>query len=145
MFGLKVAAPVYRIFKAVFLVLPEASIASVYVRCADGVARSFSSRSIRPLSKNLLKNSSSWAAFGQKVLDDIAEHIVGQLHVVFQIGERDFRLNHPEFSRMALRVGMLRAEGRPKRIDFAESHRHRFRLPADRKRSAMWNDQRNPG
>ena len=125
MFGLKVAAPVYRIFKAVFLCFQNFDrfrICQVRRRRGEEFFKPFN----QTLIKEFVEEFEFLAAFGQKVLDDIAEHIVGQLHVVFQIGERDFRLNHPEFSRMALRVGMLCAEGRPKRIDFAESHRHRF-------------------
>ena len=69
----------------------------------------------------------------QYILYDIFEHILSKLHVILQIGKRHFRLNHPEFRRMARSIGIFRTESRPKRIYIAERHCKCFRgkLAAD--------------
>src|SRR5262249_62287758 len=40
---------------------------------------------------------------------------------VSEVGESDFRLNHPELGEVAARVRVLRSERRPERVDLGES------------------------
>ena len=56
------------------------------------------------------------------VADDVLEHVLGEVHVVLEIGEGDLGLHHPELGGMALRVGVLSAERRAEGVDVAERH-----------------------
>mmetsp|Transcript_14576 Transcript_14576/g.63141 ORF Transcript_14576/g.63141 Transcript_14576/m.63141 type:complete len:630 (+) Transcript_14576:1418-3307(+) len=55
------------------------------------------------------------------VLEDVVEavlHVVlGALHVILEVGEGYLGLNHPKFSEVARRVGVLGSERRPERVD----------------------------
>ena len=53
----------------------------------------------------------------QHVGDDELDHVLGELHVVGEIGKRDLRLDHPELRRVAGRVGVFGAECRAEGID----------------------------
>ena len=59
----------------------------------------------------------------QDVGDDELDHILGELHVVGEVGKRDLRLDHPELGRVAGGVGVFGAEGRAEGIDVAEGLR----------------------
>ena len=54
------------------------------------------------------------------IADNVLQHCLGKLHVVLKICKADFRLNHPELSGMARRVGVLCTECRSERIHIAE-------------------------
>ena len=54
------------------------------------------------------------------VADDIFQHCLSKLHIVLQISECDFRLDHPELSCVAGGVGILCTEGRSEGVDIAE-------------------------
>ena len=43
-----------------------------------------------------------------------------QRRIVGEIGEGDLRLDHPELGEVAAGVGVLRAEGRPERVDLGQ-------------------------
>ena len=62
----------------------------------------------------------------EDVGDDELDHILGELHVVGEVGERDLRLDHPELGRVAGGVGVFGAEGRAEGIDVAEGLRKRL-------------------
>ena len=62
----------------------------------------------------------------QHVGDDELDHVLGELHVVGEIGKRDLRLDHPELRRVAGRVGVFGAECRAEGIDVAERLRKRL-------------------
>ena len=55
-------------------------------------------------------------------------------HVILEISKGDFRFDHPELRRVALGIGLLRAEGRPERVDLPECQRHAlaFKLSGNR-------------
>ena len=57
------------------------------------------------------------------IADDILEHSLSVLHVVLQVRESHFGLDHPELRRVAGRVGLLRAERRAESIDVPERER----------------------
>ena len=59
----------------------------------------------------------------EHVGDDELDHILGELHVVGEVGKRDLRLDHPELGRVAGGVGVFGAEGRAEGIDVAEGLR----------------------
>ena len=56
----------------------------------------------------------------QNIVDDIFQHGLCQDHIVLQVCKRDFRLDHPELSRMTGSIGILCTEGRSEGIDIAE-------------------------
>ena len=64
----------------------------------------------------------------QSPLDAVLDELLGKLHVIIDVVEGNFRLDHPEFRQVARRVGVLRAEGRAKRVDGAESRGSQFAL-----------------
>ena len=47
----------------------------------------------------------------------ILDEVLGQVHVVVDVVEGHFGLNHPELSQMTRRVGIFSTESRTKRID----------------------------
>ncbi len=49
------------------------------------------------------------------------DHVFGELHVVGQIGEREFRFNHPELCHVAARVRVLGAKGRSEGVHLAQA------------------------
>jgi hypothetical protein len=56
----------------------------------------------------------------QNETNDVFQHVLGQGHVVAEVGEGDLRLDHPELGSVALGVGILGAEGRAEGVDAAE-------------------------
>ena len=65
--------------------------------------------------------------------EQILEEVLGQVGVVVQVGEGDFRLDHPELGEVAGRVRILGAEGRPERVHPVERQAVRLdvELPGD--------------
>ena len=59
-------------------------------------------------------------------MDKVFDEILGEVHVVLDVVEGHFRLNHPEFGQVARRVAVLGAERRTERVDVAESHGSQF-------------------
>ena len=47
---------------------------------------------------------------------------LGEVHVVVQIGEGDFGLDHPELGEVPRRVRVLRPERRPEGVDLGQCH-----------------------
>ena len=60
----------------------------------------------------------------RRVLHDIAKdvfyHRLSEVHGIFQISERYFRLDHPELCRVSLSVGVLSSEGWPECVYVSE-------------------------
>ena len=54
------------------------------------------------------------------MLEDELQQRLGQIGVIGKIGERDLRLDHPEFGEMAAGVRVLGAEGRAEGVDLGE-------------------------
>ena len=80
-----------------------------------------------------LKNSISCGRLLQDEADDVFQHVLGQVHVVAQVGEGDLRLDHPELGSVALGVGIFGAEGRAEGINRVEGQAKAFdvQLAAD--------------
>ena len=87
---------------------------------------------VEPLQQSLVHKLVEEFQFFRRMLhhvgNDIADHFLGQRHVVKQIGEGDFRLDHPEFRGVALGVALFRAEGRAEGIDVAEGGAEGFHV-----------------
>ena len=56
------------------------------------------------------------------VADDVFEHVLGEVHVVCQVGKGDLGLDHPELGGMTRGVGVLGAEGRAEGVHVAKGH-----------------------
>ena len=56
----------------------------------------------------------------KNIVDDVFEHALREIHVVFDIREGDFRLDHPEFRGVSRGVGVFGAEGRAEGVNVAE-------------------------
>ncbi|CGW87857.1 Uncharacterised protein [Salmonella enterica subsp. enterica serovar Typhi] len=118
-FGRKVDAPEHRVFKCLTTAFQNGDrIGVIHLSKVGG-------------DKTLQTSDSVFIhAFGKELhvirtlfqnrLEDIFQHGFRQTGVVFQIGERHFRLQHPELRQVAAGVGIFRAEGRPKSIDFGQ-------------------------
>ena len=59
----------------------------------------------------------------QRIADEVFEEVLGQFHVVFQIVERRFGLDHPELRRMARGIGVFGTERGAERVDAAQRQR----------------------
>ncbi len=59
----------------------------------------------------------------ERARDDVREKIFRELHVAFEIHERDLGLDHPELGEVTARLGFLRAERRSEAIRFAHGGR----------------------
>ena len=59
----------------------------------------------------------------QHVGNDKLDHILGDAHVIRQIGKRHLGLDHPELGSVARGVGVFGAEGRTEGVDVAEGLR----------------------
>ena len=56
----------------------------------------------------------------QSILDQVFQHFLCQIHVVVDVVEGHFRLNHPELGQVAGSVGVLSTEGGSKSINLAQ-------------------------
>ncbi len=54
------------------------------------------------------------------ISDAVFYEFLGEVHIVLNLVERHFRLNHPELRKVAGRVGVFGAESRPERVDASE-------------------------
>ena len=68
----------------------------------------------------LIEKLQVFPAILENVANGIFEKLLGNAHVVLQVIERHFWLNHPEFGQMAWCVAVLGAEGGPKGINFGK-------------------------
>ena len=59
----------------------------------------------------------------EDVLNTKLDAPLNQIHIVIEIGEGNFRLDHPELTRVARGVALFGAEGRAKGVDVLERHR----------------------
>ena len=59
----------------------------------------------------------------QHIVDHIFQHCLRQIHIILQICKCHLRLDHPEFCRVAGRIGILSTEGRSKSINIFKCHR----------------------
>ena len=65
----------------------------------------------QPLVNKIVKEIHLLRRVLQHIIDDIFEHSFCQIHIVLEIRKCHLRLDHPELSRMACRVGILGTEG----------------------------------
>ena len=66
----------------------------------------------------------------------IFDELLGQLHIIRNIVERDLRLNHPELRQMTRRIGILGTERRTERIDLSQGRRRQLALQLSGNRQA---------
>ena len=60
------------------------------------------------------------------IADQVLQKVLGQFHVVFQLEESDFRLDHPELGQVARGVRVFGSERRAERIDLRQGQRAEF-------------------
>ncbi len=67
-----------------------------------------------------------------RVRDQIFHKLLGEIHVAVQIAKRHFRLDHPKFTRVPGRVGVLSTKGWSKGVNVGQGQREclRFQLAA---------------
>ena len=53
-------------------------------------------------------------------------HVPSELHIIVQVGKSNFRLNHPEFSRMTSCVRIFGAEGGTECVNVTKCHSKGF-------------------
>ena len=58
----------------------------------------------------------------------MGDKILSETHIILQIIECDFRLNHPEFCQVTAGFGFFSTECRSKTVDFTKSHCRRFAI-----------------
>ena len=121
MLRLQVAAPVDGVLKLVVVLFQKGNGVGVG-DTAKFVVQDVVQPVKQPLVDEFVEKVHFLGGVLQNVGDDILDHGLGQLHVILQIGEGDFRLDHPEFGGMAGGVGVFRAEGGAEGVDVAESH-----------------------
>ena len=62
------------------------------------------------------------------MLHQTPHQVLAQVHVVLQVGERHFRLDHPEFGGVPRGVGIFRPERRPEGVHVAQGAGEQFGL-----------------
>ena len=121
MLGLQVAAPVDRVLKLCVMLLQNLHGIGIGNVTKIGVQHM-----VQPLQQTLIDKGVEEVHFLRSMLqnvgDDVLDHILGQMHIVFQISKGDFRFDHPEFSGVPGGVGILCPEGGAKGVDVTESH-----------------------
>ena len=122
MFSLQIAAPIYLEVKVLVVLLEDLDRLCVSHMPELGVHYMLQALD-EALVHKLVKELHLLRRVGKDIADDILEHRFRILHVVLQIRKRHLRLDHPEFGRMAGRVGLLRAESGSECIYIAESER----------------------
>ena len=60
------------------------------------------------------------------MVDDVLNHVPSELHIVIQVGKSDFRLDHPEFSRVTSGVRIFSAECGTEGVNVTECHSKGF-------------------
>ena len=119
MFRLQVTAPGYFVFKFVIVLFQDLNrlcirhMAEIRIHhMGQALDQTFIHKGVKEI--HLFR------CILQHIAEDIFEHRLCQHHVILQIRERNFRLDHPEFRRMAGSVGIFCPERRSKRINIAE-------------------------
>ena len=117
MLGLQVDSPAHGVFECVTLrnrILEDGYSLSV------GHPREIARRHMRQtldksLVDKLVQHRELVGAAIHHLVDDVLQHVLREVHIVFKIGEGDLEARPSELGRMALRVGVLRAKRRPER------------------------------
>ena len=119
MLGLQIASPVYFVIEFVV----------VFLQKLDSLGVGYTAElriydMVQTLDQSLVHETVEELHFFRcmlhNVADDIFQHCLSKLHIVLQISESDFRLDHPELCCMAGGVGIFCTEGRSKGVDIAE-------------------------
>ncbi len=131
--GLKVGSPLHFILKLAvvfFQKLNRLSIGHAGKIGIDDILQTIH----KALVDKLIKERDIVRTGLHNISDDEFNHRFRQFHVVLQVGERNFRLYHPEFRRVALGIGFFRTEGRAEGVYLSKSHGHAlgFKLPRNR-------------
>ena len=119
MLGLQIASPVYFVIEFVV----------VFLQKLDSLGVGYTAElriydMVQTLDQSLVHETVEELHFFRcmlhNVADDIFQHCLSKLHIVLQISESDFRLDHPELCCMAGGIGILCTEGRSEGVDVAE-------------------------
>ena len=119
MLGLQIASPVYFVIEFVV----------VFLQKLDSLGVGYTAElriydMVQTLDQSLVHETVEELHFFRcmlhNVADDIFQHCLSKLHIVLQISESDFRLDHPELCCMAGGVGIFCTESRSEGVDIAE-------------------------
>ena len=72
------------------------------------------------------------------IADAIFQEILSQIHILVDIDECHFRLNHPELCQVARGVGVFSAEGRAECVDGSEGGGSEFPFKLPRHCQCRW-------
>ena len=125
--GLKVCAPVYGVLELVFVLfedLDSLRIGDLFEVACHDMVESLDETFVHKVVEEL----HFFGALLEDVLYDVLDHIAGKIHIRIEVCERDLGFYHPELSRMAVGVALLRSERRTKGIDVAEREREALRI-----------------
>ena len=119
MLGGEIHAPVHRVFELLTAIFQNGDRVSVInlgkisgnetLQAVDGVF-------INPFGKELHVIS----ALFENGFENVLQHRFRQTCHIVQVSKGDFRLQHPELRQVAAGVGVFRAEGRAKGVDFRQ-------------------------
>ena len=127
MLGLKITAPIDLELKFVVVLLKHFD--GIGIGHSAEIGRRNRCQSFnKTLIHELIQELNVLLAVFQNVVDDELDHRLGKFHIVLKIGERNFRLDHPELGGMALGVRLFGTEGRTEGVNLSESLRHNFAL-----------------
>ena len=124
MFGLQVDAPLHRVVElvaaghGVLEDLDGVGVAHARKVAAFHVAQARE----QPLVHELVEHLELVGAALHHVADHRTQHLLGEVHLVGQVGEGDLGLHHPELGRVARGVGVLGAKRGAKGVDVAKRH-----------------------
>ena len=120
MLGLKIAAPEDLVVELVVVLLEKLHSLGV-----GHVAEFTRHDVVEPVKKALVDKLVEERHFFRRILENIRDHeldhVLGHAHIVRQVRERHFGLDHPELGGVARGVGIFGAEGRAEGVDIAES------------------------
>ena len=80
------------------------------------------------LSTHLSNSSRSSALRSMTSPDAVLEQVLGQVHVVLEVGKGHLRLDHPELGQVAGGIGVFGPEGGAEGVDVAERQGEGFAL-----------------
>ena len=121
MLCLKVAAPADFVIKFIIVLLQQFN-----GLCVSHTAEIRSSHMLQSFKKalvhKLIEELHFLRCMLQYIADNILHHALCQFHIILKISKSDFRLDHPELSRMAGCVGILSTECWSECVNVAECH-----------------------
>ena len=123
--GLQIATPIGLVLKLMAAFLKDFHGLGVAHAAKVGVAHGGQAVDQALLDK-AVQELHLFGRFSQHRVDDVLDHILLKIHVLLERREGDFRLDHPEFGGVALRIAALSAEGRAEGVHLVEGQRQRL-------------------